>query len=69
MFENSKFNQPIGNWNVKKVNNMNSMFRDGQFNQNISKWCVTGITSPPMDFSSNSPLNPENKPKWGTCPD
>jgi surface protein len=67
MFIESLFNQPIGNWNVSNVSNMDFMFSQGaKFNQNISKWCVTKITSEPQQFSSN--LSPENKPKWGTCP-
>jgi hypothetical protein len=53
---------------VDKVLNMDHMFWDSPFNKNISKWCVTKITSEPQDFSKNSPLTPENKPVWGTCP-
>jgi uncharacterized repeat protein (TIGR02543 family) len=68
MFVNSKFNQPIGNWNVNKVTQMVEMFLNTPFNQDISKWCVTNITNAPKDFSLNSPLTSENKPKWGTCP-
>ncbi|NVJ45975.1 MAG: DUF285 domain-containing protein [Cytophagia bacterium] len=69
MFRLSKFNQPIGDWNVRNVTKMVSMFGDSNFNQDISKWCVPNILSEPVGFSSNSPLSPENKPKWGTCPD
>ena len=70
MFQSaSAFNQPIGNWNVNKVTIMVEMFMNTPFNQNISKWCVTNITTEPKDFSLNSPLTFENKPKWGTCPD
>jgi hypothetical protein len=68
MFANSPFNQPIGNWNVSKVNDMVGMFLSSSFNQNISKWCVIKINSEPQNFSSNSPLISQNKPKWGTCP-
>jgi len=68
MFWVSSFNQEIGNWKVDKVLNMDHMFWDSPFNKNISKWCVTKITSEPQDFSKNSPLTPENKPVWGTCP-
>lgn len=68
MFWVSPFNQEIGNWKVDKVLNMDYMFWDTPFNKNISKWCVAKISSEPKDFSKNSPLNTENKPVWGTCP-
>ena len=68
MFRSTEFNQPIGDWDVSNVKYMEEMFRNSQFNQNISKWCVTKITREPEGFSNNSPLTPENKPKWGTCP-
>ncbi|WP_169712799.1 BspA family leucine-rich repeat surface protein [Algoriphagus faecimaris] len=69
MFNVSQFNQPIGNWDVRKVNDMTGLFFTTPFNQNISSWCVTNILSEPDKFSTNSPLSPEYKPKWGTCPD
>lgn len=69
MFNVSQFNQPIGNWDVRKVNDMTGLFSTTPFNQNISSWCVTNILSEPDKFSTNSPLSPEYKPKWGTCPD
>jgi surface protein len=69
MFRDSPFNQPLGIWDVSKVNLMTGMFEYSPFNQNISKWCVTNIKSEPQNFSSNSPLTSENKPKWGTCPE
>jgi surface protein len=68
MFRDSPFNQPLGIWDVSKVNLMTGMFEYSPFNQNISKWCVTNIKYEPQNFSSNSPLTSENKPKWGTCP-
>lgn len=67
MFATTQFNQPIGDWNVNNVTDMNFLFSSTPFNQNISKWCVTKITSEPFGFSDDS-LNPQNKPKWGTCP-
>lgn len=69
IFTDSKFNKPIGNWDVKKVISMTAMFLRTPFNQDVSKWCVTNIKSEPSNFSINSPLIPEKKPKWGTCPD
>lgn len=45
------------------------MFADAiSFNQNLSGWCVSNILSEPDGFSLNSPLSPENKPQWGSCP-
>lgn len=68
MFYESSFNQPIGGWNVANVIKMENVFYNSKFNQDISGWCVTYFTVEPNDFSTNSPLSPENKPKWGTCP-
>ena len=67
MFWDSPFNHPIGNWDVSNVTNMDEMFWGSQFNQPINSWCVTNITSEPDNFSTDSPLTPENKPVWGTC--
>ena len=40
------FNQPIGNWNTSKVNNMVAMFNDARgFNQPIGNWDVSSVTS------------------------
>jgi hypothetical protein len=68
MFTRSQFNQPIGNWNVRRVLFLDGMFQNSLFNQPINQWCVRHITSEPPDFSTNSPLTPQNKPVWGTCP-
>ena len=67
MFRDTQFNQPIGNWDVGNVTRMDEMFQGSPFNQPINSWCVTKITSEPPNFSTDSPLTPENKPKWGTC--
>ena len=70
MFINAlAFNQPIGKWNVSKVKDMTSLFLNAStFNQNISSWCVSQIGSEPANFSAQSPLAAQNKPRWGTCP-
>ena len=42
MFLGAKyFNEPIGNWNVGEVRDMDKMFKDCvSFNQDISRWNV-----------------------------
>jgi surface protein len=68
-FGASSFNHSIGNWDISSVTNMNLMFYNAtSFNQTINLWCVPNIISEPTNFSVNSPLLPENKPLWGTCP-
>lgn len=68
LFENSNFNQPIGDWDVSNVTDMDNMFKDNsEFNQDISNWCVEQIPSKPTDFDTNTDPNwsEEMKPKWG----
>lgn len=69
MFEGSTgFNKPLNSWNVRNVTKMNNMFENSQFNQDISNWCVVNFQTEPNAFAHNSPLSPQNKPIWGTCP-
>tara|TARA_B100000767_G_scaffold113872_1_gene108681 strand:+ start:670 stop:963 length:294 start_codon:yes stop_codon:yes gene_type:complete len=45
MFVYSSFNQPINNWDVSNVINMQSMFYGNyQFNQDIIQWDVSNVT-------------------------
>ena len=46
MFNNARhFNQPIGNWNVSQVTDMNRMFSGAsKFNQSIGQWNVSNVT-------------------------
>lgn len=45
MFENTPFNQPIGNWILSNVDRMHFMFRNAtSFNQDISGWDVSNVT-------------------------
>ena len=38
------FNQPIGKWDVSKVENMEEMFMEAKvFNQSIEKWGVSKV--------------------------
>lgn len=69
MFWNSNFHQPIEDWDVHNVRDMTGMFLDTRFNYDISDWYVQNIETEPENFSVNSPLTPEHKPEWGTCPD
>ena len=70
----SAFNQPIGNWNVNKVTNMDTMFMFATaFNQNLSKWCVTNIPTQPANFALDAfagwRSDSVRHPQWGFCPD
>jgi surface protein len=43
-YEATAFNQPIGNWNVSNVTNMQQMFFFAtSFNQNIGNWNVSNV--------------------------
>ena len=39
------FNQPIGDWDVSNVSNMNRMFEGTPFNQPIGDWDVSNVTT------------------------
>ena len=67
-FRNTDFNVDIGGWEVGNVNEMSSMFAQSSFNQNLSAWCVSQIPNEPENFSTDAPLEQNNKPIWGTCP-
>jgi surface protein len=42
----ANFNQPIGNWDVSYVTNMESMFENATiFNQDIGNWNVSQVTN------------------------
>ena len=43
MFYESKFNQPIGDWNVSNVFDMYDMFNGSELNQDISKWDTSKV--------------------------
>jgi len=52
------FNQDIGNWDVSKVTNMDSMFRNAlAFNQDIGNWDVSKVTNMSTMFSYAQAFN------------
>jgi surface protein len=54
-YENSTFNQPIGNWDVSNVTNMVYMFNNASaFNQDIGNWDVSNVTDMVGMFSQSS---------------
>ena len=68
-FSASSFNQPIGNWNISKVNptGFTSLFYNAtSFNQNVNNWDVSRVTNLSTIFrnatSFNQPLD-----KWNTA--
>ena len=67
MFQDSPFNQNIGNWDVSNVNNMRNMFDSAiNFNQNLSFWDVENVTYCPS-FSDNTPSWALPKPNFTNC--
>ncbi|MDZ5619484.1 BspA family leucine-rich repeat surface protein [Nocardioides bizhenqiangii] len=44
MFQESGFNQPIGDWDVSQVTDMSYMFSETPFNQPIGDWDVSQVT-------------------------
>ena len=54
----SSFNQPIGDWNVSSVTNMDFMFSDAEsFNQPIGNWNVSSVTNMFRMFRGASSYN------------
>jgi len=64
-FDNlSEFNQPIGNWDVSNVINMDFLFFSSEFNQPIGDWDTSSVT----DMSGMFAYSPFNQPigDWDT---
>jgi surface protein len=52
------FNQPIGGWDVSKVENMSSMFRSAEsFNQPIGGWVVSNVADMMSMFAGAESFN------------
>ena len=48
MFQNTSFNQPIGDWDTSSVNNFRRMFNNNNsFNQDIGNWDVSSVVGSP----------------------
>jgi len=59
MFEGAtSFNQPIGNWDVSKVEKMDGMFYNAEsFNQPIGEWNVSKVTNMTSMFARATSFN------------
>ena len=55
------------NWNVTSCTDFDYMFDDSNMNVDISSWCVSHISTTPISFASDSPLenSPSKQPRWG----
>ena len=62
MFQYSKFNQPIGDWDVSHMKKMHNMFSESDFNQDISKWKIKNGCETD-DMLSGCRMKEEYKPK------
>ena len=62
MFDRSKFNCDISNWNVSNVENMYRMISNSRFNQDISNWKIDKDCRTTAMFN-DCPIKEEFKPK------
>jgi len=59
MFQNTSFNQDIGNWDVGNVQGMVGMLRNTPFDQDISEWNIINVTDF-TNFLANATLSTSN---------
>lgn len=57
MFNSTKFDQNINDWNVSNVTNMTSMFENTPFNKPLDKWNVEKVTSMQQMFQTARAFN------------
>lgn len=57
MFNGTKFNQDINDWDVSNVTNMTSMFENTPFNKPLDKWNVEKVTSMQQMFQFSKAFN------------
>ena len=54
LFEDSRFNGDISNWNVSNVKNMKGIFKKSDFNGDISEWDVSNVEDMSYMFSRSN---------------
>ena len=66
MFQGAEsFNQPLNNWNVSNVTDMDRMFFDARsFNQPLNKWDVSKVTNMSEMFNGASSFNQPLHAPW-----
>ena len=66
MFQDaSSFNQPLNDWNVSNVKDMDHMFVDASsFNQPLNKWNVSNVTHMREMFDEASSFNQPLHAPW-----
>ena len=65
LFQLSKFNGNISEWDVSNVTNMSYMFHSTPFNQPIGNWDVSNVTNMEQMFSNNDMFNKDLN-SWNT---
>ena len=61
----TSFNQPLNNWNVSKVREMNCMFWNAEsFNQPLDKWNVSNVTDMYGMFKEATSFNQPLHAPW-----